>query len=536
MRPGAANMPSSLLHLPRVPLEHITCASESGEFFLEIFAGDCILTLAMTLTHVGVYLPWDSRLGQEFDVTTHGEAILRLARAGALSWVHLGTPCQSMTWARCPQLRTTACPLGRGDLSRRQAWLVAEGNTLAAFSLNLCCCQAKNGGFFSIENPEYSWLWVLPQMIELRRKEGVGAVRLLFSDYHVPFHKPTVFVRNSPFLHMLAEGVLPWRGPKVKLRGLVMFQGRLTFRTHLAQTYPPLLGVKFAALVQQTVLWAQLGGDWRDVSETIRAKSYQFPKAILQADAEIVANCSMDWKFVPHGMGAERGLSPLEHVAFTMEVARPSETCKDLPPLQQEAIDFECKHDVAEIDSFGRSLLEMSATACRLQHEHQTWAQDAPRELQEHAIAIHGPLWKVLLQECGLPHEQFLHDLQFGFPLVGNLPPCEGDRVEQSFQVALTTQELAASRQTINQTVLKAVSDLPFSDEILPQTIDDVDRGFMSFQEPLFPKMCSICPSPGEFLSGRNALRVGVQELLATRLKVWSMLLPFLVTKFVMIL
>ena len=43
---------------------------------------------------------------------------------------------------------------------------------------------------------------------------------------------------NSPFLHMLADGVLCWQGPRVKLRGLVWLHGKLQFRTHLAQTYP----------------------------------------------------------------------------------------------------------------------------------------------------------------------------------------------------------------------------------------------------------------------------------------------------------
>ena len=482
-------MPAALLRLPQVTPDGLACAGDPPASFLEVFAGDCVLRLAMSLTDVGPYMPWDLRYGQEFDVTVHGRAILQLAEAGALFWVHLGTPCQSMTWARCPQLRTTACPLGRGDLTKHQAQLVAKGNELAKFSLNLCCCQAKHGRFFSIENPEYSWLWVLPQTIELRHSEGVAAVRFQFSEYFVPCCKPTLVVHNSPFLHVLAEGVLPWRGPKVKLRGLALFKGKHQFRTHLAQTYPPLLGLKFADAVSQTLTWASLGGDLREMSDSIRVKSHHLPLALQQAESEVVANCCVHWKLVPSGLRAVKGLSPLEHVAFALQASHPGETQKELPAIVQQAVTFECQQDAASVDAFRLSLLEKCLRVhAKMELEHKEWTRCAPVELHAHASAIHGPLWKVLLQQCELPHAQFLHDLQFGFPLVGELPPCEGDSVDQKFEADLTVRELESSRQVINRKVLGAVSELPFSADILPQTVEDAKLGFMSFPRALVPE------------------------------------------------
>ena len=43
-----------------------------GQFFLECFAGEGVLTLGVLLTKVPCMRPWDSRYGQQFDVLQHG--------------------------------------------------------------------------------------------------------------------------------------------------------------------------------------------------------------------------------------------------------------------------------------------------------------------------------------------------------------------------------------------------------------------------------------------------------------------------------
>ena len=78
----------------------------------------------------------------------------------------------------------------------------------------------------------------------------------------------------------------------MKLRGLVWLRGKLQFRTHLAQTYPPLLGLKFASLVRDSLRFHQFNNKFHDVPELAQATSYQLPAAMLQAEADIVANCS----------------------------------------------------------------------------------------------------------------------------------------------------------------------------------------------------------------------------------------------------
>ena len=43
--------------------------------------------------------------------------------------------------------------------------MVDTGNTLALVSCQLCVALLENEAFFSLENPEHSLLWMLPQVL-----------------------------------------------------------------------------------------------------------------------------------------------------------------------------------------------------------------------------------------------------------------------------------------------------------------------------------------------------------------------------------
>ena len=47
----------------------------------------------------------------------------------------------------------------------------------------------------------------------------------------------------------------------------------------------------------------------------------------------------------------------------------------------------------------------------------------------------------------------------------------------------LTVQELRNSRSSFNQVVVRAVKQLPFSQDVLPQVLADCGRHFMSSHE-----------------------------------------------------
>ena len=89
--------------------------------------------------------------------------------------------------------------------SKKQKQLFHLGNELLAFILKCSSLLLALGGYFSIENPELSWLWIQEGTLDLIAYNGVAFVRLLFKDFAVPFYKPTLFLRNCPTLHLLSE-------------------------------------------------------------------------------------------------------------------------------------------------------------------------------------------------------------------------------------------------------------------------------------------------------------------------------------------
>ena len=78
--------------------------STEGTFFIEIMAGECVITLGVLMQKVPCLKPLDLVYGEAWNVLTHGEILMELARRGRID-VFLGLPCQSFTFARDPALR-----------------------------------------------------------------------------------------------------------------------------------------------------------------------------------------------------------------------------------------------------------------------------------------------------------------------------------------------------------------------------------------------------------------------------------------------
>lgn len=191
---------------------------------------------------------------------------------------------------------------------------------------------------------------------------------------------------------------------------------------------------------------------------------------------------------VPHGLGALVGLSPLQHVDFSLALKHPAGSLQVLDSDLQEAINFECAHTVEDIHNFRQQQLQKVLQAVdQLHAERMQWTQDSPAEVQLLTSRIHGPLWRCLLAMAGVEAGSFLRDLQLGFPLVGELPPCEGSSKSEVFKAGMTVQQLRQNRVALNQNVLAAVKELPFSEDISPQVYDDFFLGAMTVPRLLTP-------------------------------------------------
>ena len=88
-------------------------------------------------------------------------------------------------------------------------------------------------------NPELSWLWLLALMLMLADSGVVQFIRLHFKNFAVPYFEPALVLHNTPTLHRMNEFGVPWVGETITLRGRMWWEGRLQWKTHVAQTYIP---------------------------------------------------------------------------------------------------------------------------------------------------------------------------------------------------------------------------------------------------------------------------------------------------------
>ncbi len=144
-------MPRILAQLLAVELLLHSFVEVEGQCFLELFAGQAVLTLALIFKNVPCCKPWDSKWGEHMDVLKHADQLHRVARSGRLGQAHLGTPCQSMSWARSPAVRAVNAVRGLCTLTAAQLLLVQAGNNLADFAVDFCVNMYIADCFFSVE-------------------------------------------------------------------------------------------------------------------------------------------------------------------------------------------------------------------------------------------------------------------------------------------------------------------------------------------------------------------------------------------------
>ena len=155
----------------------------TGSFCLELFCGLASLTLSLVFEAVPCMCPWDSSFGSEFDVLLHGKVLFALAVAGRLAYAHFGLPCQSLTWARSPPLRSWDHVWGLSTLKGQAAEKALVGNMLLVFSVQLCFVLHAKRHYFSIENPLDSWTWAVAAVARLHAMPGVATVQVYYDQF-----------------------------------------------------------------------------------------------------------------------------------------------------------------------------------------------------------------------------------------------------------------------------------------------------------------------------------------------------------------
>ena len=142
--------------------------------FCELFAGVAGLSAAVRDRGIPVmalskFTP-DYSEQSSFDLLRQADfdKLIKMIKRGKIRWLHCAPPCKTFSrarrsdgWAHAAILRSETFPVGT-PRGASLPWKVIEGNVLARRTARLCKLQARSGGFFSIENPERSYMWLLP--------------------------------------------------------------------------------------------------------------------------------------------------------------------------------------------------------------------------------------------------------------------------------------------------------------------------------------------------------------------------------------
>lgn len=226
---------------------------QQGGVFLEVFCGTGRLTRAVGRCGCRVAPGIDLLKGPRKIDLCNDQAYLDLVKevfTQRVSYVHLGTPCTTFSSAlRGKARKRSKCdPVGPESDPK-----IAAANLLSRRTVSLCRLIAQAGGFWSIENPNSSLLWHLP---EVARLVGQGSfVRFDACAYGARIPGEGAFRKRTKLL----TNMLPLRGlerrctctePHVELKGKTRVAGRWVNRTQYASEYTQRLVYKWAALAR----------------------------------------------------------------------------------------------------------------------------------------------------------------------------------------------------------------------------------------------------------------------------------------------
>ena len=114
--------------------------SVNGAMFLECFCGQAAITLACIMINVPCICPWDCMFGSQFNVLKFGHVIEQLILAQRIVAQHFAIPCQSLTWARLPQLRDAFHPEGLRFHTGNSLWSRQAMNLSPSQLVAVSCC------------------------------------------------------------------------------------------------------------------------------------------------------------------------------------------------------------------------------------------------------------------------------------------------------------------------------------------------------------------------------------------------------------
>ena len=271
--------------------------------FLDLYSGESGVARALS-RKLGVWvLTFDYTHGEDqnlLDERTQ-KFIFELLREGAFLGCGLAPECASFSRAVTPAVRDRDHPLGKSDLSLNMQEKVARGNLHAIFVLAVLeFCRANNLVYWC-ENPDGSFLWLLPAFLRSGIANPQVAYRFDMCRYKTPWRKRTRICTNTHLAGM--RELCLGQHSHLRLRGRSSFHQQSW--TRVAQAYPKDLCRRLAdAIAKKLDLKREkldVAGCARGLSRRIGEASHPGPPARGVPPARRDPNRLLDVKLVGAG-------------------------------------------------------------------------------------------------------------------------------------------------------------------------------------------------------------------------------------------
>ena len=371
---------------------------------------------------------------------------------GEVGNVFVTLPIQWYSQFHLMELRDARHVMGKPDLDAREAAYVLQQNQLVFRVTRLIrTCQAHNIDFHMV-HPLRSWWWQFLDVVETMQTRRN-------------------FLEETPYICDQAklEGALPcWHNEETSVVDAAILADvwlsklaeERRCRQHTTNTRAP------SGELPSELLWGRQMVKW------------------YQADLEPELPADLQQPFVADGMGAAKGLSPMEHARWALMVEHPyANIDPEVDEDPRDTIDFVMNHSAKEVYHHRRIVLRwLMKVAGDLQGDRPAWLRHAPSHLHTLLEPLHGPLFLWAMRILEWKDVELAEDL-YGFPLVGLLPKAYySSRANTKVQTVVHADVVRENRAQQNAHVLQHLKELPHSEDIMEDVLTDVGIGAMTPQ------------------------------------------------------
>ena len=231
-------LPAHMFLLPggrRAPDEwDPSCLQRRG--VLDLYSGDAGVARALCKKFGVWVLTVDFAHGPEQDLLQPElQALLcRLARMETFLGLGAAPECCSFSRAVTPAVRSAEYPLGKPGISLNMQKKVAAGNSHAEFLLKILGIFVELGLAYWVENPDGSFLWMLPAWMAAGLGRQESSFRFDMCQYSTPWRKRTRIATSTALRGLRC--LCPGGHSHLTLRGRSSAHGMCW--TRVAQKYP----------------------------------------------------------------------------------------------------------------------------------------------------------------------------------------------------------------------------------------------------------------------------------------------------------